>query len=129
MNEVKAGAEVVVIGSGAAGLTAAEQFDKAMFKGATIYDRRYLVVDSVVGAAMALVRFGTGNINAPPPEDIPAPAPLPEGMEGMPTPTGPMGDPFVSEIFAISQGKIVEIQAFWIPPKEQLPTPFLGRRW
>jgi hypothetical protein len=86
--------------------TAAEQFDNAMFKGTKIYDRRYPVVDTETGTVMALVRFHS-NEAAPPPGSAPA-----------------RGDAFVCEIFAVEQGKIMEIQATWIQPKEQLPTPF-----
>ncbi len=86
--------------------TAAEQFDNAMFKGTKIYDRRYPVVDTETGTVMALVRFHS-NAAAPPPGSAPA-----------------RGDAFVCEIFAVEQGKIMQIQATWIQPKEQLPTPF-----
>lgn len=86
--------------------TAAEQFDNAMFKGTKVYDRRYPVVDTDTGVAMALVRFHS-NASAPPPDSSAA-----------------RGDAFVCEFFAVTQGKIVEIQATWIQPKEQLPTPF-----
>jgi len=86
--------------------TAAEQFDNAMFKGTKIYDRRYPVVDTDTGVAMALVRFHSNEA---------APA---AGSSAV------RGDAFVCEIFAVTQGKIVEIQATWIQPKEQLPTPF-----
>jgi hypothetical protein len=85
---------------------AAEQFDRAIFKGTTIYDRRYPVVDTQLGVVMALVRF---HRDAPPPAPGAAPA---------------RGDTVVCEFFAIEQGKIVEIQATWYPPKEQLPTPW-----
>jgi hypothetical protein len=86
--------------------TAAEQFDSAMFKGTKIYDRRYPVVDTETGTVMALVRFRSSEA-APPPGSLPA-----------------RGDAFVCEIFAVEQGKILQIQATWIQPKEQLPTPF-----
>ncbi|HXX18045.1 MAG TPA: hypothetical protein VEJ46_01460 [Candidatus Acidoferrum sp.] len=86
--------------------TAAEQFDNAMFKGTKVYDRRYPVVDTDAGVVMALVRFHS-NQAAPPPGSAPA-----------------RGDAFVCEFFAVTQGKIMEIQATWIQPKEQLPTPF-----
>jgi hypothetical protein len=86
--------------------TAAEQFDNAMFKGTKIYDRRYPVVDTETGTVMALVRFHS-NAAAPPPGSAPA-----------------RGDAFVCEIFAVEQGKIMQIQATWIQPPGQLPTPF-----
>jgi hypothetical protein len=86
--------------------TAAEQFDNAMFKGTKVYDRRYPVVDTDTGVAMALVRFHS-NETAPPSGSSPA-----------------RGDAFVCEFFAVTQGKILEIQATWIQPREQLSTPF-----
>ncbi len=86
--------------------TAAEQFDNAMFKGTKIYDRRYPVVDTDTGVAMALVRFHSNEAAAA------------AGSSAV------RGDAFVCEFFAVTQGKIVEIQATWIQPKEQLPTPF-----
>jgi hypothetical protein len=85
--------------------TAAEQFDNAMFKGTKIYDRRYPVVDIETGVVMALVRFHA-------PDNPPAGA------------TSSRGDAFVAEFFAVEQGKIMQIQATWIQPPEQLPTPF-----
>lgn len=85
--------------------TAAEQFDNAMFKGTKIYDRRYPVVDTETGVVMALVRFHS-------------PAEPPAGSNPA------RGDAFVCEILAVEQGKIVEIQATWIQPPQQLPTPF-----
>jgi hypothetical protein len=85
--------------------TAAEQFDNAMFKGTKIYDRRYPVVDLETGVVLALVRFHS-------------PANPPVGA------TNSRGDAFVAEFFAVEQGKIMQIQATWIQPPEQLPTPF-----
>ena len=85
--------------------TAAEQFDNAMFKGTKIYDRRYPVVDTETGTVMALVRFH--------PPVNPAPGA-----------SASRGDAFVCEIFAVEQGKIMQIQATWIQPPDQLPTPF-----
>jgi hypothetical protein len=85
--------------------TAAEQFDNAMFKGTKIYDRRYPVADTETGVVLALVRFH--------PPANPAP--------GAST---SRGDAFVAEFFAVEQGKIMQIQATWIQPPEQLPTPF-----
>lgn len=89
-----------------AATTAAEQFDNAMFKGTKIYDRRYPVVDTQTGVVMALVRFHNNQTQ--------------QTAESSPRP----GDAFVCEIFAVTQGKIEEIQATWIQLKEQLPTPF-----
>jgi hypothetical protein len=87
-------------------ISAGEQFDRAIFQGTKIYDRRYPVVDTQVGAVMALVRFHH-DAAAPPPGAAPN-----------------RGDTVVCEIFAVEQGKIVEIQATWIPPAEQLTTPW-----
>ena len=89
-----------------AAIDAASQFDQAIFKGTTIYDRRYPVVDAELGVVMALVRF---HRDAAPPAPGAAPA---------------RGDTVVCEFFAIEQGKIVEIQATWYPPERQLPTPW-----
>jgi hypothetical protein len=87
-------------------ITAGEQFDRAIFKGTRIYDRRYPVVDTEIGVVMALVRFHSSE-RQPPPGSIAA-----------------LGDAEVCEIFAIEQGKIVEIQATWIQPPQQLTTPW-----
>ncbi len=88
--------------------SATQQFDGGAFKGAVVADRRYPVVDREVGAVMSLVRFGEGD------------APLSKMNADGPL----VGSTFMSEIFAVSQGKIVEVQAMWIPPLEQLATPF-----
>jgi hypothetical protein len=85
-------------------ITAGEQFDRAIFKGTKIYDRRYPVVDTELGVVMALVRFHSSE-RQPPPGSMAA-----------------RGDAEVCEIFSIEQGKIVEIQATWIQPPQQLPT-------
>jgi hypothetical protein len=87
-------------------ITAGEQFDRAIFKGTRIYDRRYPVVDTELGVVMALVRFHS-DAGQPPPGSVAA-----------------RGDAEVCEIFAIEQGRIVEIQATWIQPTEQLVTPW-----
>lgn len=87
-------------------IDAASQFDQAIFKGTTIYDRRYPVVDAELGVVMALVRFHRDAAS-------PAPGAAPA-----------RGDTVVCEFFAIEQGKIVEIQATWYPPEKQLVTPW-----
>ena len=96
--------------------TVAESFDVGRYKGGSARDRRYPVVDSETGAVMSLVRFGDpmGPLRAPglPPGSAP------------PDPSLRVGASFVSEIFAVTQGKIVEIQAFWIPADGQIPTPW-----
>jgi hypothetical protein len=93
--------------------TAAEQFDMGAFKGAKVTDRRYAVVDTEIGAVTSWVRFGDPNGPAPP-----ASANGPAGANAN------YGAPFVSETFAVTQGKIVEIQAIWIPSKGRLQSPF-----
>ncbi len=87
-------------------ISAGQQFDLAIFKGTTIYDRRYPVVDTEHGAAMALVRFRSSRTQPPP------------GSKS------DRGDTVVCEFFAVEQGKIVEIQATWIQPPEQVATPW-----
>jgi hypothetical protein len=93
-------------------IDAAQQFDDALFKGTTIYDRRYPVVDTQAGVVMAMVRFHHDPAVAPPAVGLP-PAPGPA-----------RGDAVICEIFAVNQGKIVEIQATWIPPEKQMVTPW-----
>jgi hypothetical protein len=88
--------------------TAAEQFDSAAFKGAVVADRRYLVVDQEIGAVQSLVRFGDPT------------KPFGQATGGAAAP----GAAFVSEIFAVTQGKIVEINAVFTSPREIMPTPW-----
>ena len=89
--------------------TAAEQFDTAMFKNARIYDRRYPVVDVERGIALGIVRFGR-KLN-------------PDGTE-MPLQraTQAQGSPLVAEFFAITGGKIREIEAVLITATNDSPT-------
>jgi hypothetical protein len=104
--------------------TAAEQFDSAAFKGAMVSDRRYPVVDTEIGAVMSWVRFGDPNGSGPPPVGAPPPA---GGNAPAPAVSAaPNYAPFVAETFAITQGKIVEIQAIFTSPTEKFPTPFMG---
>jgi hypothetical protein len=86
-------------------IDAASQFDQAIFKDTRIYDRRYPVVDVEHGVALALVRF---HHDGPPRAGIDA----------------QRGDTVVAEFFAIEQDKIVEIQATWIQPPQQVETPW-----
>jgi hypothetical protein len=86
-------------------IDAASQFDQAIFKDTRIYDRRYPVVDIERGVALALVRF---HHDGPPRAGIDA----------------ARGDTVVAEFFAVEQGKIVEIQATWIQPPQQVETPW-----
>ena len=86
--------------AGAPPSTAAEQFDSGRFKGATIYDRRYPVVDTERGVVMSIVRFG------------PRPA----------TPTRAADAPLVAEIFAVQAGKIVEVEVALIVRPVGSPT-------
>jgi hypothetical protein len=37
-----------------------------------------------------------------------------------------VGAAFVSEIFAVSQGKIAEISAYWIPSEGNVKTPWVS---
>ncbi|HEX4024783.1 MAG TPA: hypothetical protein VHX52_08785 [Steroidobacteraceae bacterium] len=60
-----------------------------------------------------MVRFGDPNGAAPPPPGGASTAGAPRFYA-----------PVVSEIFAISQGKIMEIQAIFTSPTERLQTPF-----
>jgi hypothetical protein len=77
------------------------------------------VVDSETGAVMSLVRFGDpmGKLSQ---------ASLPFDRNGKPqaAPDIMVGASFVSEIFGISQGRIAEIHAFWIPAEGNIATPW-----
>jgi hypothetical protein len=99
--------------------TARSGFDAGRFKGMQVRDRRYPVVDSEAGAVMSLVRFGDpmGELSK---------ATLPFDRNGKPqeAPNIMVGAAFVSEIFAVSQGKIAEIHAFWIPSEGNVKTPW-----
>jgi hypothetical protein len=88
-----------------AAIDAASQFDQAIFKDTEIYDRRYPVVDVEHGVVLALVRFRR-------------PGPSRAGL------VSDRGDAVVAEFFSIQQGKIVEIQATWIQPPQQVVTPW-----
>ncbi len=106
------------IGSSVVG-TARSGFDAGNFKGMQVRDRRYPVVDMETGAVMSLVRFGD-------PMGKLSPASLPMDRNGKPqkAPDVLVGAAFVSEIFLVSQGKIADINAFWIPSEGNLPTPW-----
>jgi hypothetical protein len=99
--------------------TARSGFDAGNFKGMQVRDRRYPVVDTETGAVMSLVRFGDpmGKLEA---------ASLPLDRNGKPqkAPDLMVGASFVSEIFSVSQGKIVEINAYWIPSEGNIATPW-----
>lgn len=99
--------------------TARSGFDAGRFKGMQVRDRRYPVVDSESGAVMSLVRFGD-------PMGPLSQASLPFDRNGreQKAPDVMVGASFVSEIFAVSQGKIAEIHAFWIPSEGKVPTPW-----
>lgn len=100
--------------------TARSGFDAGNFAGMQVRDRRYPVVDTETGAVMSLVRFGD------PMGDL-SPAALPLDRNGLPqeAPDVMVGASFVSELFSVSQGKIVEIHAYWIPAAEgHVPTPW-----
>jgi len=99
--------------------TARSGFDAGRFKGMQVRDRRYPVVDSETGAVMSLVRFGD-------PMGPLGKASLPLDRQGKPqqAPDVMVGASFVSEIFAVSQGKIAEISAYWIPSEGNVKTPW-----
>jgi hypothetical protein len=99
--------------------TARSGFDAGRFKGMQVRDRRYPVVDSETGAVMSLVRFGD-------PMGPLSKASLPFDRNGKPqqAPDVMVGAAFVSEIFAVSQGKIAEISAYWIPSEGNVKTPW-----
>jgi hypothetical protein len=99
--------------------TARSGFDAGRFKGMQVRDRRYPVVDSETGAVMSLVRFGD-------PMGPLSKASLPFDQQGKPqqAPDVMVGAAFVSEIFAVSQGKIAEISAYWIPSEGNVRTPW-----
>src|SRR6185369_8022820 len=96
----------------------AQGFDAGRFKGMQVRDRRYPVVDSETGAVMSLVRFGD-------PMGPLSKASLPFDRQGKPqqAPDVMVGAAFVSEIFAVSQGKIAEISAYWISSEGNVKTP------
>ena len=100
--------------------TARSGFDAGNFKGMQVRDRRYPVVDRETGAVMSLVRFGD-------PMGPLSKASLPFDRNGKPqlAPDVMVGAAFVSEIFCVSQGKIAEIHAFWIPADGNVPTPWV----
>ena len=99
--------------------TARSGFDAGRFKGMQVRDRRYPVVDSETGAVMSLVRFGD-------PMGPLSKASLPFDRNGkeQKAPDVMVGASFVSEIFAVSQGKIAEISAYWIPSEGRVQTPW-----
>ena len=99
--------------------TARSGFDAGNFSGMQVRDRRYPIVDSQTGTVMSLVRFG----------DPMAPlnkASLPMDRNGneQKAPDTMVGASFVSEVFLISQGKIADINAYWIPSEGNVATPW-----
>ena len=99
--------------------TAREGFDEGRFKGMQVRDRRYPVVDVETGAVMTLVRFGD-------PMGPLSPAGLPMDRDGNPqeAPDVMVGASFVSEVFAVHAGRIVDINAYWIPSEGNIATPW-----
>jgi hypothetical protein len=99
--------------------TARSGFDAGRFAGMAVRDRRYPVVDSETGAVMSLVRFGD-------PMGPLSPASLPLDRNGQPqeAPDVMVGASFVSEIFLVHAGRIVDIHAYWIPSEGNIPTPW-----
>jgi hypothetical protein len=99
--------------------TARSGFDAGRFKGMQVRDRRYPVVDMETGAVMSLVRFGD-----PMAPLTKASLPLDKNGKEQKAPEVMVGASFVSEIFLVSQGKIADIDAYWIPSEGNLPTPW-----
>jgi hypothetical protein len=97
--------------------TTSAGFDSGAYPGALVTDIRYPVVDTETGVVMSLVRFGDAMGPLGPPG-------LPPGTDPALIPDVLVGSAFVSEIFAITQGKIVEIEAFFIPSDGHVPTPW-----
>jgi len=95
-------------------LTVMQDFDGAYFKGMRILDRRYPVVDTEAGVVLALVRFAASKESSP------------EMQAKGPAPTTNLGTaPFVAEIFAVTDGKIRQIEALMAPGNLETPTPFM----
>ena len=95
-------------------LTVMQDFDEAHFKGMRIFDRRYPLVDTEAGLVLALVRFAAS-------KDSP-----PEMQKEGPAPSTQLGTaPFVAEIFAVTDGKIRQVQALMAPGSLDVPTPFM----
>jgi hypothetical protein len=94
---------------------ASSSFDAGRFKGMQVRDRRYPVVDSETGAVMSLVRLGDpmGALSK-------ASRPLDRAGKPRQSPDLMVGASFVSEIFAVSPGKIAYISAYWIPSEGKL---------
>jgi hypothetical protein len=83
--------------------TAAEQFDRGLFQGRRIYDRRYPVVDTERGVVLSIVRFGR--------------------RDGMTTPNVAADQaPLVAEFFAVHAGRIQEIQVVMTTLPIKTPT-------
>ena len=83
--------------------TASEQFDRGLFKGAKIFDRRYPVVDLERGVVMSIVRFGPRVSRA-----------------------GKLEAPLVMEAFAVQRGQIQEIHAILVARPPDSPTGWLS---
>lgn len=81
-------------------LSASEQFDRGMFKGGRITDRRYPVVDLERGVVMSIVRFGPREATATRAADL----------------------PLVMEAFAVEAGRIHEVQVVLISRPVGSPT-------
>ena len=96
-------------------VTTSSGFDAGRYQGAVVSDRRYPVVDIEKGIVMSIVRFGKA-------ADPLTPPPLPPHIK--PEAGLKVGAAFVSEVFAITQGKIVEIEAYWIPTRGKVLTPW-----
>ena len=88
--------------------TAAEQFDRGLFKGGAIQERRYPVVDTERGVVLSIVRFGRQ-------DSLPAD----QGVGSSPPSTA---RPLVAEFFAVKSGKIQEIQVVMTTMPGNSPT-------
>lgn len=76
--------------------TATEQFDRGLFRGGKIYDRRYPVVDTELGVVLAIVRFGRQDWLDP-------------NVQVSSTGNLDFYNPLVAEFFAVKAGKITDI--------------------
>jgi hypothetical protein len=88
-------------------MTIAQQLDAGLFKGVTITDRRYPVVDVEQGVVLGVVVFRRPDATMPP-----------EGGKGEPL----QYHGLVSEMFKVSGGKIREVRAAMLPRPYGAPT-------
>lgn len=86
-------------------MTIGEQLDKSMFKGVTVIDRRYPVVDEEHGVVLAIVRF-FGSDRPPRPDEA---EPKRE-------------TPIVTEMFKVMDGQIHEVRAVMVTRPVDAPS-------